>query len=900
VGCLDENLVLAFVDGSVGELDRGTVEAHLAECSACAALVATAAGGEPGPDASSLFDAAFGKGPPAELNRGATVGRYVILNLVGRGGMGEVYAAYDPQLDRRVALKLLHQTAGRGSSVRIARERLLREAKAIARLSHPNVVVVHDAGAIEDPVQGERVFLAMEFIEGETLASWLAAAPRSWREIRQVFVAAGEGLAAAHAAGLVHRDFKPQNVMVGRDGGVRVMDFGLASDASADDRGAAGVIDLADPRTKPGAQTIALTGTGVLLGTPLYMAPEQFLAKTTDARTDQFSFCVTLYEALYGERPFPSDSLAILVDAVSAGRVRDPVPKMRVPSFLRKLLLRGLAVDPASRHESMPALLSALGDDPLRRRRTVVIGAALGMLAIAGLVGVQRATTRGQRICRGAGDKLAGVWELEEIGPRRSAVHRAFLSTGRAFADDTWGRVSALLDDYTRRWGQMYTDTCEATHVRGDQSAEVMDLRMSCLDTPRNSVRALVDVLSHADPAVLLQAVNAAGALPPLERCADVPALRAVVPPPADSAARTRVAKLEIDLTEAQALIDTGQWPAALRATATLVHEAREVGYEPLLAEALAARAWLENQTGQSSTSTKTFEGAFAAGFAGRRDDIAAASGAALIGVYGYVLDRPEDSRLWERLTQAFLTRLGPGHDRAQAWFFHDRAITRQRQGDYDGALADLESALSFKRRVVPPNIGDIGISLLSIASCRNARNGRGDHEAALVAADQAVDLFRSAYGPQSPQLAHPLGNRGESYELLGRYPEAERDLRETVERSAVWVGADHPWTAYPLTSLGTTLLAEGKLREATSTLERALRIRERSEPNQDLIAETRFALARARWELDQDRPGARALALSARDAYQKLTGHAKEAAEIDAWLTDKSDRRSRGVAVAP
>ena len=166
------------------------------------------------------------------LAPGATVGRYVILNLVGRGGMGEVYAAYDPQLDRKVALKLLHETAARGAAARTARERLLREAKAIARLSHPNVVVVHDAGAIDDPVHGDRVFLAMEFIEGETLAAWLAAAPRAWRAIRDVFAAAGEGLAAAHEAGLVHRDFKPQNVMVGRDGSVRVMDFGLASDSS--------------------------------------------------------------------------------------------------------------------------------------------------------------------------------------------------------------------------------------------------------------------------------------------------------------------------------------------------------------------------------------------------------------------------------------------------------------------------------------------------------------------------------------------------------------------------------------------------------------------------------------------------------------------------------------------
>ena len=235
--CLDEDAVLAFVDGSLDDIRRGSVESHIASCPACSDLVASAAGGEPERPAGSVFPGEAGGANG--LPMGATVGRYVILNLVGRGGMGEVYAAYDPQLDRKVALKLLHENAAREAATRMARERLLREAKAIARLSHPNVVVVHDAGAIDDPVRGDRVFLAMEFIEGETVAAWLAAAPRAWREIRDVFAAAGEGLAAAHEAGLVHRDFKPQNVMVGRDGSVRVMDFGLASDASVVEAGAA-------------------------------------------------------------------------------------------------------------------------------------------------------------------------------------------------------------------------------------------------------------------------------------------------------------------------------------------------------------------------------------------------------------------------------------------------------------------------------------------------------------------------------------------------------------------------------------------------------------------------------------------------------------------------------------
>ena len=335
--------------------------------------------------------------------------------------------------------------------------------------------------------------------------------------------------------------------MVGRDGSVRVMDFGLASDSSVIEAGEASSLDFAGTRVAPTSHTVALTGTGVLLGTPLYMAPEQFLAHATDARTDQFSFCVALYEALYGERPFPSDSFSALLEAVVSGRVREPAQKTRVPSFLRKLLLRGLATDPAARYPSMRALLEGLRHDPIRRRRSFAIGAAVALVALVSAIGMQRVATRGQRMCGGASEKLAGIWESGLHGERRDAIHRAFLGTGRTFAEETWTHVSRLLDDYSRRWTVMYTDACEATHVRGNQSAEVLDLRMTCLEGPRGSMKALTDVLSATDAAVLLEAVNAAQALPPLERCADVPALRTVVPPPADASTRAKVAVLRVE-----------------------------------------------------------------------------------------------------------------------------------------------------------------------------------------------------------------------------------------------------------------------------------------------------------------------------------------------------------------
>ena len=309
---------------------------------------------------------------PAALARGASIGRYIVLAMVGRGGMGEVYAAYDPELDRKVAVKLLRVKPGNGVSLSEGRQRTLREAQAIARLSHPNVVVVYDVGTFED-----KVFIAMEYVEGNTVTYWLQVQPRTWREILKVFMDAGRGLAAAHDKGLVHRDFKTDNVMVSRDRHVRVMDFGLARQA---EKPAAAGAETAEPTTTPkpipvrrlGSGPIArrpgprrppwssrtepsapvplaghsssgmfdarLTRTGAMMGTPAYMAPEQFLGTPTDARSDQFSFCISLYEALYGERPFEGSTMSTLTANVVQGNVREAPAGSKVPLWVRKVL----------------------------------------------------------------------------------------------------------------------------------------------------------------------------------------------------------------------------------------------------------------------------------------------------------------------------------------------------------------------------------------------------------------------------------------------------------------------------------------------------------------------------------------------------------------------------------
>jgi tRNA A-37 threonylcarbamoyl transferase component Bud32 len=329
-------------------------------------------------------------GPPAVRERlppGTVIGRYVIVAPIGAGGVGEVYAAFDPELDRKVAIKLVRPDTSDMVDITEARARMQREAQAMAKLAHPNVVAVHDVGTF-----GDDLFVAMELIEGATLKRWLAETHRSWREIRDVFVQAARGLAAAHAAGMVHRDFKPENVMIGRDGRVRVLDFGLARGAHSDEP----VRPLDDTALSHSPLGATLTEPGTLLGTPAYMSPEQHLRQSTDARSDQFSFCVALHEGLYGARPFDGDTIAELGIAVIQGKPAEPPKNTKVPAWLHDVIVRGLATDPAARFPAMDAVIAALLADPAVRRRRIAL--AVGVpLVLVGAVAAGHALSHSSR-----------------------------------------------------------------------------------------------------------------------------------------------------------------------------------------------------------------------------------------------------------------------------------------------------------------------------------------------------------------------------------------------------------------------------------------------------------------------------------------------------------------------
>ncbi|HEX7702785.1 MAG TPA: serine/threonine-protein kinase [Kofleriaceae bacterium] len=369
--CPEPEVLGSFVEDGVEADVRVSVEAHLDECDECrrtVALLARARAAEQAPtrpsdDTLASADTELDRGASRrELAPGTHVGRYVIREIIGKGGMGVVYGAEDPDLHREVAIKLLRHDFARTQPD--ATRRIVREAQAMAKISHPNVVAVFDVGTF-----GDQVFIAMERVHGGSLRDWIGRQV-SIAAIVDAFVAAGRGLIAAHDAGVVHRDFKPDNVLVGDDDRVRVTDFGLALDESSD--------RLSSPELASGTLPIA--------GTPAYMAPEQHAGANLDPRTDQFSFCVALYEALYGRRPFAGSTRTELVATVSSGTVTAAPVGSRVPRSLRAILVRGLSPTPGDRFPTMTELLRALGRDRGRRPRQLARGAAVLLLAV--LVGL--------------------------------------------------------------------------------------------------------------------------------------------------------------------------------------------------------------------------------------------------------------------------------------------------------------------------------------------------------------------------------------------------------------------------------------------------------------------------------------------------------------------------------
>ncbi|HVE84717.1 MAG TPA: serine/threonine-protein kinase [Myxococcales bacterium] len=836
------------------------------------------------------------------------VGRYVLLKPLGRGGMGVVHVAYDPDLDRKVALKLLRRKEGADEET--ARARLLREAQAMARISHPNVIPIFDAG-----VWGAQVFLAMELVEGDTLQTWIEAQPRPWREVVEAFLAAGEGLAAAHAAGLVHRDFKPSNVLVARDGRIRVTDFGIARQLGEPDPREETTIP-AGPDHRMLGKTI--TATDRVLGTPYFMSPEQLRGAVVDARSDQFSFCVSLYWALYRDRPYRDLDLGLPMATPSAGAtapLSPPPPRAlapprdgAVPAWVRQALARGLSLDPTGRFPSMRELLQALSQERRRARTRKVAAAVLGVAAVAALSA--GAAYRRARACAEAGQATAEVW-----GPQAHEKLQASLAgAGPAFGTDAARRASGALDRYAAAWARQRVEVCQAAQ-QGTQAEPLLSRRTACLERRRKDLEAVVALLSGADAKLAEKAVDAASALPSLQECADLEALLEQQGLPEDPARRAEIDRLGASLARLKAVLDAGGVKAALAAAEAARPAVEATGHPPLLAEWRFLQATAEDQVGNSDAAAGGLISAMADAEAGRADRLKITILAKLVLVDGKRgrFDRADD---WGGLAEAALRRIG-GDAELEADLRVSQGVTEITRGRLDAAQARLERAQQLQHGLPPDHPKRARMTFL----LGNLAWQRGDRERAAELLAAALEQTRAAVGPMHPDMARRHGLLSVVLRELGHAATALPHAQAAVDVRRSTLGQNSEQTAEAMDELGMCLLELRRWGEALDVYRGALAIKQKALPAGDeqlqysydgvgqallglgkggeaveplrravaitaappgVLAESGFALARALHEAGRT---AEAAAEAAR-AQARFTqaGQAARAAEVTAW----------------
>jgi tetratricopeptide (TPR) repeat protein len=747
-----------------------------------------------------------------ELPSGSRIGRYVVLYRLGRGGMGVVYAAYDPQLDRKVAVKVLRtRSTGHTPGPHESQGRMLREAQALARLSHPHVVAVHDAGLLDG-----RVFVAMDFVEGETLRRWLKSKARTPREIMAAFVQAGDALVAAHAADIVHRDFKPDNAIIGRDGRVQVLDFGLArlqSDTPIDDVPLPAAAGHGEPR----AETKAGTEGGRRQGTPAYMAPEQHDREKVGPAADQFAFCVSLWEALCERPPFAGKDDELVAN-IKEGHLGEP-PRGKLSGHLRRVLRRGLCADPKARYPSMRALLLELRHDPRRRWRRV--GLAFGVVAIAGgSVGAYAHLSSAPEVCGAADERLGAVWSDEP----RTRVAVAIGGASRGHAAHTRDATLQALDAYAVGWTAAHTEACEATHLRQEQSEALLDLRMACLGQRLEDLRAVIELLSEADADVVDHALATVDGLPAVAACADAMALRERQPLPRDPERRREVEDTRTQVAHTQALERAGKVDEAVVAARAALRRAGELEYPPLLAQAALALGTALEANGEATEARTVLLDAEVAAEVARDDPMLAEIRILLVMVEGDRLAQPERGHTWARLARATLERLG-GDMALEAQLENNVALVLDHE-------ARPEDVLTHQRRAVQL-AEEAGMSELRLASMYNNLAGTlaetGEFEEALQRAQQARLTWERSLGAEHHRVAVAMGMLGYIHDQRGDGREALRWYERGYEQIVRELGPDNLHSVDLLDNLAISQATLGQLEPAETNLRQVLALRERA-----------------------------------------------------------------------
>ncbi|MEZ4384846.1 MAG: serine/threonine-protein kinase [Nannocystaceae bacterium] len=828
-------------------------------------------------------------GGPAPAQR---IGRFAILRPLGEGGMGKVYVGYDERLDRRVAIKLLRSST-QGAR---AKARLLREAQALACLSHPNVVQVHEAGA-----EGDEVFVAMELIEGRTLTQW-AAERGAWRERLGVLLQAGRGLAAAHAAGLIHRDVKPDNILVGDDGRARVLDFGLVASAAlrpdAGDRAARGDADQESERTltsadaganasttgaasRPRPLDAALTVRGSIVGTPAYMAPEQHDGRSCGAAADQFSFCVCAFELLFGRRPFDGRALSQLALAKEAGEVAPIADASPVPRTIRAAILRGLAPDPSARWPDLDALLDAL-DRGLAPRRMWAAPALLGVAAAGVAAGLLLRPTpvaapppvdpcdRAQAAAEAAID---AVW----TAPRRAALRQLAATPTAVDALDAWAG----------RWRDASRSACDDVHTRRTRSAASLDRRGVCLDRRLAELDALTQAVDAGAIAAEHQVVAWLGQLGDPRACLGEAVLAADLdPPPADS--RATVAAIRRELLAASTGVQGDSLSARVAATERLAARAAALAWRPLIAEVALGLGRLHVLASDADAAREPLGRALDIAGDSRDLELEAAAWSELCRVERTLRFDPVAAE-WAWRRQAAVFSDVPAAPRQRARLLSDRGQVYDLQAARGPAEEALRAALGIYEELGPTaaweraatlrrlgalimDVGRADEAIELFARARRLETGDaapipGQHSALLDAStllDEALARYFAgehdeALASLEVTLARATEELGPRSEMVARihvvfaaiYAATERTdrLREHAERadaiSLAALGPTHPFRADVLSAVGTAAQAEGRLEDARRAYAQALAVVERAKPEGSIeVAEAQLNLA--------------------------------------------------------
>ena len=797
--------------------------------------------------------------PYSGHHTGETLGRYVLLRPLGAGGMSVVWLAFDPELDRHVALKLMHEGA---LPIATGAQRLLREAQALARLSHVNVVHVYDVGIV-----GGEVYLAMELVDGVTLREWLAAARRPWTEILATAVRAGAGLAAAHDAGLVHLDFKPTNVVVGHDGSVRVVDFGLARPPSETSRRESGELT----ESRPGHRLLGerLTEEGSVLGTPGYIPPEVMRGAPADGRADQFSFCVTVWEALFGERPFEPDARGGEPLAAAglrptgrphsrttrSGRFRPSPLGSAVPRVIRQALIRGLSTDPADRFPSMALLLHALRRPDKTR---VVASALIGAFGVAGAVAAFAPWPQPVHQCEAAAQALLEAWNPE----RAAALEKQFVDTSAPFAADAWAAVSQVIDVHTQAWSQQARDACEARMVHAEQSAATYELRKGCLLELRDHLEELLTVFASADASIVEHALTAAVGVGDPSSCADIESLHAKASLPTDPVLLARVEELRLATVRTRVMLDSGMANSAWVAMVPLLATARTIDHPPTVAALVRLAAAIRTALGDPNRSVELLDQALIMSEAAGLDEMRFLIYGDLTYVVGHQLRDRERGESFGGTAMSLHARIGGTPDQLRRLLV-TRGILASGGGNYQLAMqlyADVLAISEADDPVLPTVLLDMG----------GVQYESGRFDSALDYYQQAYELQVVRYGPSHPETAIILENLGNAYQAIGDFDTAlsfhQRSLA-ILEGAGVTTGiifahqlnnagvvlsglqryseaasyyqrargvlgrehASHPLASILLTNLGESLLAQGQPDEALGLYRTALGDLERS-----------------------------------------------------------------------